>query len=111
MPRKRPRLNRPTVARPWVDLPDWVRRVDKHIDDNEVNVVCQDTGLVVYTTPSYAWGGQHSRVAAAHRMIKWLARHGFKYNAADHGYYTRTTDSVIVDPSAVVAAFKEVLPC
>jgi hypothetical protein len=90
--RKRPNLNRPTVARPWTDLSDWVRRVSVTTGPKEVDVVCQDTGVVVYTTPSYTWGGQHSERAATFRAIQWMRRHGFRQNFADHGYFTRVID-------------------
>lgn len=98
MVRRKPRMFRPTVDNPWVDLPDWVGRLKMSIDDNEVNLICQNTGLVVYTTPSYAWGnriatGSITRVkspgAAKQRALNWMRRHGFRINLVDHNFYTR----------------------
>lgn len=101
---------RVTVKSPWVDLADWVRRLAFDNDNDEVNLVCQDTGVVVYCTPTYAWGGNRYSIPAAEaRAKRWLKRHGFTQNLSDHGYFTRTTDSVIKDPAAVIAAFRKVL--
>lgn len=83
-----------SVAHPWVDLPHTVTRVKLHHDEvhqRELNVVCQDTGMVVYTTPHQTFGGyDHGGVqAATRRAERFLHRHGFRYDIADHGLWKR----------------------
>lgn len=79
-----------TVAHPWVDLPASTARLRVYTEEHEVNLVCQDTGLVVYTTPCYTWAGERRSVPAAQlRASRWLHRHGFRLNLSDRGYFTR----------------------
>lgn len=85
----------PTVARPWVDLAHWVVRVYFVVEPVEVNLVCPDTGLVVYTTPTRNVDGDRSTWAACRRAKAWLHRNGFVYNPVDHGRYSRVKEGVL----------------
>ena len=96
---KRSRSYPPTVALPHTDLPAFVRRVTFMPDSthsHELNVVCQDTGIVVYCTPHQTWCGQHQPAtstvagvkAAFGRAEGFLRRHHFRWNVLT-GYWQR----------------------
>lgn len=91
------------VTRTYVSLPFYVKRVSLRIDLAEVNVVCEDTGEVVYCTPvGYrVWPSRALRTspwqtavgAARLRAEQWLKAHRFAYDPCDRGYYTREVAS------------------
>ena len=85
-----------TVGRPYVNHHSSTTRVGIHIDPLEINLVDEDTGEVIYTTPCLfrnmegrAIQGLAAQEFALRRAHLWLRRHSFRYNPVDHGYWTR----------------------